>query len=76
MVLAGNLTDVRLLFNVLDALEDIFKLNAWFGWVHTDRSILLAFERLGGLDFLEELQKHPQMDIYKRSGDIMKRYFE
>lgn len=61
---------------MLDAIEDILKLNEWFGWVHSDQSMLLTFERLGGLDFLEELQKHPHLDIYNRCEDILTRFFE
>ena len=31
---------------------------------------------MGGLDQLEDLQKHPNLEIYKQSNEILHKYFE
>lgn len=56
--------DARLLLNVLEAIEDFLALDNIMGWVRTDRSIAYNFERAGGLDALEEVQRHQNPQIY------------
>ena len=76
MILATHINEARLRTSVLDSIEDILKLDDWFGTARTQQSITLQFERYGGLDALEELQKHPNIDIYNRCSEILLKYFE
>ena len=34
------------------------------------------FERMSGLDALEELQKHPNIDVYNKCNEILHKYFQ
>lgn len=70
MIQALAIQDVRLLFAVLDAIECLLQLDDWFGIAGTDRSMFLMFESEGGLDQLEEVMKHPNLDIYHRANNL------
>lgn len=39
-----NFNENRLTMNVLEALENLFKLDRTFGWVQTEKSIAFLFE--------------------------------
>jgi len=76
MILASNLMDLRLILNVIESIECLLKLDDWYGWGQTDKSVALLFERYGGLDSLDELLKHPSMDVYNKCNEILLKYFE
>lgn len=61
MIDAANMNDMRLRLSVLDAIEDLLKLDDWLGWGRSEQSLKLVFEKLGGLDALEELTKTPNV---------------
>jgi hypothetical protein len=65
-----NLNDIRLLGNVLEAIEELLKLDEINGWTNTMNSVAYALEVNKGVDLMEDLQKHPNMDIYRRAQDI------
>ena len=69
-------TDQRLLMNLLDAVEELLKLDEVLGTVNTDQAISLGFERMEGLDVLEDAMKHPSMDVYNRCDQILQKYFQ
>lgn len=46
------------------------------GWTNTHLSVTKTYNDIGGLDQLEELQKHPNIDIYNQSNSILTNYFE
>lgn len=45
------------------------------GTKKTDQAIAYALEHMDGLDILDELMKHPSMDIYNRCNEILTNYF-
>jgi len=55
---------VRLLSNLLESIDSLLKLDDFYGWKKTEHSVAFVFERNGGLDALEEVQKHPNKQIY------------
>lgn len=69
-------TDQRLLMNLLDAVEELLKLDEVLGTVNTDQAISLRFEGMEGLDVLEDVMKHPSMDVYNRCDQILQKYFQ
>lgn len=76
MIFALDINDVRLLMGALDSLDDLLALDAWYGSEGTSYSLTAEFERNGGLDRLEEVMKHPNMDVYNRASRLMAKYFE
>ena len=40
------------------------------------REFYFSFEKMGGVDLLEELQNSQNSDIYKLSGDMIQKYGE
>ncbi len=61
---------------MLEATEALLLLDEYFGWKHSESSIALVFERNGGLDALEEAQKHPNKSIYDQAVRVLTTYFE
>lgn len=55
MIQASSLTELKLIFFVLDSIDELLKLDEWFRTKNTDQSVALKFERYGGLDALEEI---------------------
>jgi succinyl-CoA synthetase beta subunit len=53
----------------------MLQLDEYFALNRTENSIALMFERNGGLDALEEVQKHPNKLIYDQSVKILTSYF-
>ncbi len=47
----------------------------WFGYSGSDNSIAKAFEERGGVGELEEVAKHPNIDIYNRVNEMLNKYF-
>lgn len=73
---AMNLNELKLLMNVLEALEELLKLDKIYGWHKTDRSVAYAFETSNGLEALETLQKHPNISIYNKVVHIITTYMD
>ena len=46
------------------------------GWVKSENSVAFALEKAGCLDALEEVQKHPNYEIYMFANSILSKYFE
>ena len=46
------------------------------GWNLSENSMAHCFENNKGLEALEEVQRHPNLSIYKLSHDILTNYFE
>jgi hypothetical protein len=72
----GMQTELRLQNNLLESLECLLALDDSQGWRRTERSIAYLFERTGGLDIIEEVQRTANYDLYKRAADITTRFFE
>lgn len=68
--------DGRLLQNLLETTDALLQLDEFYQLSRTEQSIALAFERNGGLDALEETQKHPNKTIYDMSVKILTTYFQ
>ena len=69
--------DQRLLLNVLESINDMLALDLEMPTIkNTDQSVAYNWERAGGIDALEEVQKHPNQTIYKASYEILEKYFE
>ncbi len=60
----------------MEAIDDILKLDVFYGWKQTERSMAHLFELNKGLDALEEIQKHPNKDIYEQASSILTNHFE
>ena len=71
LITGMKLYEARLIRNILEALEELFKLDKINGWVNKPTSVANTFNSKGGLDSLEELQKHPNMEIYRQASDIL-----
>lgn len=71
-----RINEVRLIMNILDAVEQLLELDAVLGTANTDQAIALALERMEGLDIMDDVMKHPSMDVYNRCNDILRKYFE
>lgn len=48
----------------MESIEELLKMDEYFGWKKTENSVAYLFERNGGLEAIEELQKHPNKSIY------------
>jgi hypothetical protein len=70
------LQDVRLLSNLMEAIEALLQLDEFFDWKKTDNSIAYMIEKNSGLDALEELQKHPNKQIYDQAVALLTNYFD
>lgn len=46
------------------------------GTKKTDQAIAYALEQMDGLDVLDEVMKHPNMEIYNRCNEILTTYFD
>lgn len=72
-----NCGDTKMIIVVLDAIENILKVglkkstNGSEGNLYAD-----AVEECGGLDALEDLQRHENEEIYEKSVKILQVYFE
>lgn len=77
-VLTSSLTinEIRLLKNVLEGIEELLKLDHVFGWLKSEASVAFVMEQRGMITALEELQKHPNTEIYDRVVHVMTSYLE
>ena len=67
---------MRLLKNILEAIYDVLELDNCIPEMRqTDRSMAYNWEKAGGLDALEEIQSHPNHEIYKAAGEILTKFF-
>lgn len=57
-------------------MDDLLALDLYFGYKGTNNAIALSFERAGGLDAIEEIQKHPSYEIYDMANKLLLKYFE
>ena len=57
------MNDANIVLEILQALEPILQLDAKYN-LQGQASMSYKFEQQGGLDKLEELQKHPNITIY------------
>lgn len=61
---------------MIEAVDCLLQLDGFFGWKKTEKSVAHAFERNGGLDAVEELQKHPNKQIYDMSVNLLSAHFD
>jgi hypothetical protein len=62
--------DVRLLLTVMDAFEKLLEADE-----EHERNYQLLMDECGGVDHLENLQEHPNNDIYEKASALILRYF-
>lgn len=60
----------------MEALTDLFELDKINGWGNTAHSVTNAYNNNGGLDALEDLQRHPNLEVYQMSTKLLTKYFE
>ena len=46
------------------------------GWTKTESAVAYHFERAGGLDAIEDVQKSSNMEIYHMAVELVKTYFD
>ena len=73
---ALRINDLRLLLNVLEAIEELLKLDEVLGHKNTDQAIAYALEQMDGFDILDEIMKHPSMEVYNHCNQILTKYFD
>jgi hypothetical protein len=61
---------------ILDAIDNILKVGKQDSNVNEDNSYCDLVEECGGLDQLEDLQRHENEEIYEKSVKILQEYFE
>lgn len=71
-----RINDNRLTLNILEAIEECLKLDTVLRIANTDQAVAINFERYQGLDVLEEVLKHPNMNIYNKCNHILNTYFD
>jgi len=62
--------------NILETFECLIKLETVVHRNDPDFEIRRLIEFNGGLDALEELQKHPNKHIYDASSSLITKYFD
>lgn len=62
--------------NILESMDCLLALDLYFGYKGTENSIALSFERAGGLDSIEDVQKHPNYKVYEMANKLLNDYFE
>lgn len=68
--------DVKLVMVILDALSNILKVGLKDAQGVDDNKFAEMIEEHGGLDTLEELQRHENEEVYEKSVKILQEYFE
>jgi len=68
--------DVKMIMVVLDALDNILKIGKKDARGTEDNQYADLVEECGGLDTLEDLQRHENEDIYEKSVKLLQDYFE
>jgi len=54
----------------------LLQLDWYFGLKNTEDSVAYMVERNEGVVQLEEVQKHPNKNIYDMASEIMQKYFD
>lgn len=65
------LSDIKVLKIVLEAFAKILSMDQ-----HGDYNYKLLMDEFGGIDHLEELQSHPDDEIYQMASDLLTKYFD
>jgi hypothetical protein len=68
--------DVKMIMVVLDALDNILKVGKKDANGTEDNQYADLVEECGGLDILEDLQRHENEEIYEKSVKLLQEYFE
>lgn len=68
--------DVKMIMVVLDALDNVLKIGKKDAQGTEDNQYADLVEECGGLDTLEDLQRHENEDIYEKSVKLLQDYFE
>jgi len=68
--------DAKMILVLLDALDNILKVGLKDSGVAEDNKYAEYIEECGGLDTLEELQRHENEDVYEKSVRILNTHFE
>lgn len=68
--------DPKMIMVILDAIDNILKVGKQDSTVTEDNSYCDLVEECGGLDQLEDLQRHENEEIYEKSVKILQEYFE
>jgi len=68
--------DPKMIMVILDAIDNILKVGKQDSSVNEDNSYCDLVEECGGLDQLEDLQRHENEEIYEKSVKILQEYFE
>lgn len=71
-----RINEYRLIMNLLDGIEHLLRLDEDLRISNTDQSIAIVFEGMGGLDAIDDVMKHPSMDVYERCNAILVKYFD
>jgi importin subunit alpha-1 len=70
--------DATLLLAVMDAFEKLLDADKKHGRKHVrkhDRNYKQMMDECGGVDHLEELQQHPNDDVFDKANNIIRLYF-
>ena len=54
----------------------MLKLDEERNWKHSEHAIAFLFERQGGIDALEEVQKHADYKVYQLGHGVLAKFFD
>lgn len=66
--------DATFIKELLDAIETGFRHDKFSGAIY-ENQLVVQFEQFGGIDVLEELQKHPDLEVTNKIEKIADAYF-
>ena len=69
-------TDVRIIKVILEGLENILEIGEEDKKIHGKNLYISHIEQAGGLERIENLQQHPNNEIYEGSVKILERFFD
>ena len=72
---ALRINDARLMLNIIEGLDNLLGLDELLGMSNSDSSVAMAFERMDGLDVMDDVMKHPSMDVYNSCNNLLNKYF-
>lgn len=70
-----RLNDAQIVMEILQALTTIFELDQRCN-LKDKESFAYRFEIEGGLDELEQLQKHPNLQVYNAVDEMVSKFFD
>jgi hypothetical protein len=76
MNIMNNVCDKEILEKALFVLDNIFSTGVCLVNISGKNPLVKKFEDIGGFDCLEKLQNHYSHDIFKKTEEIIKKYFE